>query len=684
MDDGPWGRSQYGKPGPKLIAMHPIDQLVAAAFDAAKDAIALSVDDGRILYANQSFLDLYGYTPDELAALRMADIRSPARREVLEADLRAAAAADGLAYETEHLRRDGTVFPVDVSIRRVSVDGRFYWVSILRDIGARKVAEEGAATLRRLYDALLAANRAVVQSADRDTLFARICETCVDFGFKLARIGLHRDGAVVPVAVAGECAAYVDGIVISTREGDISAEGPTGTAVRTGRAFVCNDFMAATATAPWHDRARPYGLAASATVPLSECGRTIGVLTLYAGSTGVFGPDVVALIEQFAATVSLALDRLAAEHASRHLTGHPMVRTILDTLPAAVLVAHDPGCRLITGNRAAERMLRMAAGNNLSKSAAEAGLPHVRVLRHGVELAPDDMPVQRAAHGEVIAEDEVELRFDDGSAVVVQGNAVPLRDAAGMVTGAVGAFVDVTQRRKTEEALMAARDVAERTVAAKTRFLAAVSHDLRQPLQGLVLMQDVLAARLTQSDAAVLDNARSCTATLCEMVDDLLDVARLDAGIVVVDQVDCPVESLLADILPAHAAAAAIKGLTLRQVPSRLVVRTDPALMRRILGNLLANAVKYTRTGGVVMGCRRRGLVARIEVWDSGIGIPADKLADVFEEFLQIDNPERSRDKGSGLGLAIVDRSARLLGVKVAVRSVAGRGSCFAVDVPLA
>ena len=664
--------------------MPPIDRLIAIAFDGANDAIALTAADGRILYANPSFTELYGYTMAELGRLRMADIRSPAQRDALDVDLLAASGAGSLTYHTEHRRRDGTVFPVEINIRRVRVGDSGYWVSVLRDVSARVAVEERAATLRRLYDALLAANRAVVQSADRDALFARICETCVDFGFKLAWVGVRSGDAVIPVAVAGACAGYLDGLDISARDGDPAANGPTGTAVRTGRPFVCNDFLAEAATTPWHGRAQPYGLAASASFPLLEGGRLVGALTLYAGRTGFFGPDEVALIEHFAATVSLALDRLAAEQASRRLTGHPMVRAILDAVPATVLVAHDPDCRLITGNRAAERMFRMPGSSNLSKSSAVSQVPHFRVFRRGVELAPHELPVQRAARGQAIADEEVELRFDDGSAVFIQGNAVPLRDAAGMVTGAVGAFVDVTLRRQGEEALRDARDMAEQAVAAKTRFLAAASHDLRQPLQGLALMLELLAERLSSSDAAILAKARSCATTLNTMVDDLLDTAKLDAGIVAVDKRDCAVDDLVGDLLPAHDAAAATKGLTLRYVPSRLVVRTDPALMRRILGNLLANAVKYTREGGIVVGCRRRGRLARLEVWDSGIGIPAEHLAHVFEEFLQLDTPERSRDRGSGLGLAIVDRSARLLGVPVTVRSVPGRGSCFAVDVPMA
>ena len=543
--------------------------------------------------------------------------------------------------------------------------------------------QKKAIRLRRLYDALLAANRAVVQAADRQTLFERICATCVESGFRLACVAVADGEAIKPVAAAG-VTAYLDGASFSTRDDIPTGRGPAGLAMRTGRPYIANDFLADPATAPWWDRARAHGLAAAAIVPFSEGDRISGVIAFYAGRSGFFGADEVALIEQFAATISRALDRLAAEQAGQRLTRHPLVRAILDAVPAPVLVAHDSEGKVITGNRTSERLLGIPPDGNLSKCGAPEQVTHFQHYRNGIAIPPEDLPMQRAAAGEVVAEDELELRFRDGRSVFIQGNAVPIRDAGGAAIGAVGAFLDITQRRKGEAALAEARDIAERAVAAKARFMASASHDLRQPLQGLVLMHDVLEQRLPPDLGGILAKVRSCTTTLCEMVDDLLDVAKLDAGIIVVDKRVCTIDDLVAELLPAHAAAATAKGLRLRHVASRLAVRTDPALMRRILGNLLANAVKYTRHGGVVLGCRRRGQLARIEVWDSGIGIPADQLTNVFEEFLQLDNPERAREKGSGLGLAIVDRSARLLGVKVRVRSIPGRGSCFAVEVPLA
>ncbi|HLO75596.1 MAG TPA: ATP-binding protein [Magnetospirillum sp.] len=662
--------------------MGHIDHLISYALDAADEAVAVNDANGRVLYVNRSFTALYGYTMDDLACMRMNDIRSPCLRHHLGPEQRHGADLGCLTYETEHRRRDGSVFPVEVSISRVALDHARYWVNILRDISARKTLDNHGARLRRLYDALLAANRAVVQSADRETLFARICATSIDFGLRLAWVGLCEGEMLVPVAWAGDGAGYLYG-AISLREGEPTASSPTGAATRTCRPYICNDFFAEQGTRPWHDRARQHGIAASAAFPLVENGKAIGALSLYAGRTGFFGSDEVALLEQFAATVSLALDRLAAEQASRHLTGHPLVRTILDAVPAAVLVAHDVDCRVITGNRAAERLFRAPPGGNLTKSPPDGGLAEFRLLRSGAEAEVDELPIQMAARGRDIVDTDLEIGFDGGDVVTIRGNAMPLRDGAGKVIGAVGAFVDVTQRRHEEQALAEARDMAERAVAAKSRFLAAASHDLRQPLQGLVLMHELLAAKLEGVQADILGKAQRCASTLYEMVDDLLDVSKLDSGVIAVSKRECLVRDLVNDVLPPHEAAACAKGLALRHVRSRLQVRTDPALMRRILSNLLSNAVKYTHKGKVLIGCRRRRGVARIEVWDSGVGIPADQLANVFEEFMQLDNPERAREKGSGLGLSIVDRSARLLGVVVTVRSVPGRGSCFAIDVPL-
>src|SRR5436190_8103446 len=171
--------------------------------------------------------------------------------------------------------------------------------------------------------------------------------------------------------------------------------------------------------------------------------------------------------------------------------------------------------------------------------------------------------------------------------------------------------------------------------------------------------------------------------TMSSMLDKLLDINQIEAGIVRPAVVDFPIKRLLDEMRTEFTYHTDTEGLDWRVVPSSLTVRSDPRLLEQIIRNLMSNAVKYTTKGKLLLGCRRRGDSLRIEVWDTGHGIPEQELQAIFEEFHQLDNPARERSKGLGLGLAIVQRLADLLGHKIDVRSRLGKGSVFTVEVPL-
>lgn len=232
---------------------------------------------------------------------------------------------------------------------------------------------------------------------------------------------------------------------------------------------------------------------------------------------------------------------------------------------------------------------------------------------------------------------------------------------------------------------LAARKEAERASEARSRFFAAASHDLRQPLQALRLYIEVLVTGSadTRLEGAAhgasqsLDNAE-------QLVHALLDVARIEAGMVELTCGPVPINRLLEPLSCEFQPVAAAKGLKLVMRPTSLVVRSDPQALERILRNLLANAIRYTSRGGVLVGCRRRGDDAVIEVWDTGEGIAADQLDHIWEEFFQIGNSARDRREGLGLGLSIVQKLATALGHRVSVASRPGGGTVFRVAVPLA
>ena len=238
-------------------------------------------------------------------------------------------------------------------------------------------------------------------------------------------------------------------------------------------------------------------------------------------------------------------------------------------------------------------------------------------------------------------------------------------------------------REKKEEAEVATR--------AKSQFLAAASHDLRQPTHAL----GMFVARLGQlpHDAQtqhLVTNLDASVRAMQDLLDGLLDISKLDAGAVRVNLHAAPLNPIFEQIRLAMVDAASEKGLRLRVRPTTAWVRSDPVLLQRILLNLVANAVRYTQQGSVLLACRASGhdagsgVRARIEVWDSGIGIAPEHQTQVFKEFYQVGNAERDRTRGLGLGLNIVERTAHLLGHPFTLRSHLGQGTRFTLEVPLA
>ncbi len=246
------------------------------------------------------------------------------------------------------------------------------------------------------------------------------------------------------------------------------------------------------------------------------------------------------------------------------------------------------------------------------------------------------------------------------------------------------AIEDITERKHTAEALGVAKLQAEQANLGKSRFLAAASHDLRQPLQTISLLHEILAKKVKdETTLALVGRLDETVSAMSSMLDTLLDINQLEAGIVRREMVDFPINAVLEHLRTQFSFHAAAHGLGWRVVPSSLIARSDPRLIEQMIRNLLSNSVKYTDKGKILLGCRRRGDKLRIEVWDTGIGVPEEQLQAIFEEFHQLDNPARERSKGLGLGLAIVERLADLLGHTVDVRSRPGKGSMFAVEVPL-
>jgi PAS domain S-box-containing protein len=278
------------------------------------------------------------------------------------------------------------------------------------------------------------------------------------------------------------------------------------------------------------------------------------------------------------------------------------------------------------------------------------------------------------------------VRFEDQRAGYwYDNNMCPVLDAKGNVQ-AVAIFArDITERKKMEKALNEAKRAAEDANASKTRFLAAASHDMRQPLQAITANTDLLAfANIDPALARPIKQLRDSSQALQDMLEGLLDISNLDSGYLVPDLRVFPIGTLLDQLFAQYQSVAMSNKLILELKSCDAVVKSDRTLLRVILQNLISNAIKYTRQGSVVIGCERCGDLLRIEVRDSGMGIPETMQELIFEEFYQVNNQSRDRGRGTGIGLAIVKRLTDLLNHPISVHSVEGEGSSFEIHVPLA
>src|SRR5579872_6474083 len=268
-----------------------------------------------------------------------------------------------------------------------------------------------------------------------------------------------------------------------------------------------------------------------------------------------------------------------------------------------------------------------------------------------------------------------------GAAVsaVEDGNpwlAADLRDAAGQKR------VEAELIRARESAYRA-RDESDRANVAKSRFLATASHDLRQPLQSLSLLNGILRRLVSGPDAVdAVRRQEQAIGAMSRLLNALLDISKLESGAVKPELSDFAVAALFRELRSDFASLATSKGLKLHVEDCADCVHSDPSLVQQILSNLVSNAIKYTREGWVRLRCMHEHGLVRVEVLDTGIGIAADQVGHIYDEFYQIDIPTNASRDGYGLGLSIVQRLVRLLELKLDVCSESGKGSAFSLLLP--
>jgi PAS domain S-box-containing protein len=421
--------------------------------DHANDAILFSTRDGVILDANRQAEVFHGRAPGELAGKRLDDLRAPEERAALRRQLEEVAHGEHLVFETVHLRRDGTLFPVEVSKRLVQLDGAEVFLSIVRDISERKRHEARITQLNRLLRTISEINQLVVRERDRDRLLAEACRIVVEHGgFHMAWIGFvdEATGTVVPAASAGIEDGFLGSITFRYDDTPL-AQSPVGRAIRAGRSVVVNDWDADERMAPWREAARDQGYRSSAAFVLKVRARVVGAFTVYSAFADRFDDESASLLEELAGDIGFALETMDTETRRRTAeeamaAQHSTLKGITESTAAAVFsVDREYRYTSFNGSHAAVMKalygVDVALGRSLLTSMTVEEDRRQAKLNIDRALAGERFVTEAASGDEALTRTFFEVSHN------------PIRHADGTVIGVAVFAADVSERRRAEEAL---------------------------------------------------------------------------------------------------------------------------------------------------------------------------------------------------------------------------------------
>lgn len=665
----------------------------------ANDIILLLDESGQILDCNERAERAYGYPRDELLGRAVFTLRpvDDNEQQLAQEHYRSVLDRGSLVFNSTHRRKDGTTFPVEVSSTRIQFRGTTYVASIVRDQTELVAARRRIERQRDLYDMLSRCNHIVARLQDRKAILDGVTRLAVENGrFLFAWIAEPGPGgSVIKSSVFGHDDGYVDQIAVSARSDVPSGQGPTGRSLRDGETVVVNRFLDDAMTKPWQGFARTLGIHASASVPIRMRGKVIAALMVYASEADFFDADIVATLQEIAAEIQFGFEALEIRkelEESRNL-----LQSVIDA-SAAPVYAYDRDGRCLLMNEACAQILgcKREAAIGRTRDAYMSSADVARNRANDKAALETGAPVMRE---ETVGEGPEQRTF--------LSVKYPLRDLRGEIYGVGAVSTEITELRRAQQAviaanqgleetvalrtqqLVAARDRAEQADRAKTAFLSTVSHELRTPLNSMIGFTDIvlheLAGPLNDEQKRQLAIVQESSRMLLRLINEMLDLSRIEAGRLQLTLAPFDLAELLRKRVDAFASLTAEKTIALEcEVDPQLTEMTsDAQRVAQIVTNLLSNATKFTSRGRIALRGRRDGALATIEVEDTGPGIARDDLALLFKPFVQVGEAQRTHREGTGLGLVISRHLARALGGDITVESEPGKGTCFRVTLPL-
>jgi len=555
------------------------------------------------------------------------------------------------------------------------------------DVSAEHAKEASLRRVSRFYRALSDMNAALGRLQDAPELYRAACDIAVESGeARMAWVGLLEGDMLVPVACTAVAREYLEGIRFQL-EAEEAGRGPSITALASGRPSVCNDIETDPLMAPWRDRARLFGVRASGAFPILLDGRPVGTLNLYFPDPQAFDEQLTDLALRMASDLGIALAQLNREKARAQAEriasdrGSQLAGLVDSALDA--IIAIDRNQRIVLFNAAAARIFGVPASEAIGGSLDRFLPPGSREQhRHFIERYAAEGTTSRhmgyarelvglRAGGEIFPIEASISRSGEGERMLM---TVMVRD--------------ISQLRLAERE-QAARIEAEAASRAKTDFLSRMSHELRTPLNAILgfshLLNTDAREPLVARHREQLELILQAGGHLRSLIDEMLDVAAIEAGRVTVDKRDFELHGLLDGVLRMSAPHAAQCGVDLKPLyaaDAALTVHSDPARLRQVVLNLVSNGIKYNRQGGRVrVGVEQKAGGVEIVVSDDGLGMSERQLAQLYQPFNRLGR-EGGGIPGTGIGLVLVRQLVLLLGGTITVQSTSGQGTSVRVALP--